>query len=247
MKNITLLFVILLLVTGCAAMNEDDCMLADWQAIGYQTGVQGNGTAVFTQYQKDCSKYQIKADFDAFRLGHQQGVDKYCIVEQGINDGAAGEEYNTLCTRSRYTEYYDGYQIGIAQYCTYENGYNRGKQGVRANSICRKSDFPDYFLGHDKGRKYYEISEKISDLEAGLVGLKKRIEDLDKDIERAEKVIISDTSSQDERRKALDNINSYRATQNRLVKEYYEIKEQLAVEQDRLERLSYAAFSTSVI
>ena len=247
MKNISLIFGFGLLLTGCAAMNEDDCMLADWQAIGYQTGVEGEGTSSFTQYQKDCSKYQIKADFNAFKLGHQQGVDDFCIQERGENDGAAGANFNTLCTRSRYPAYYKGYEVGLMRYCTYERGYSRGRQGVSVNQNCNKADFPEYFSGHTQGDKYYEISEKIKDYEGDLASLKKRIETIAKEVEQEESVLLSDASDQLVRQKALNAIKSYRKTHDKLVKEYYEVKEQLAIEKDRLERLSYRALAKTVI
>ena len=36
----------LLLLGGCATMSEQECLVSDWRAIGYEDGVQGRSEAV---------------------------------------------------------------------------------------------------------------------------------------------------------------------------------------------------------
>ena len=45
--------VLLALLQGCATLDKDECMLADWRLIGYEDGVAGKSAAAVGEYRKD--------------------------------------------------------------------------------------------------------------------------------------------------------------------------------------------------
>ncbi len=239
MKNLILLIVSLLALSGCASMTENDCLLADWQAIGYQLGAQGKDTAMFNNYQRDCAKYQVQADFNAFQRGHKLGVAAYCTYGQGMSLASAGEDINTLCSVGRYPEFYNGYREGLKHYCVRENGYSDGKQGKRPNSNCSQELFPQYYAGYKHGEQYHELLREVSRLEDNLDKLEERINTINLTIKDLETILVSDSTSADQRKKALNEMRYYRKIRTPLEREYSETREELVVTKDRLDRLSY--------
>ena len=78
---------ILILLQGCATLDKDECMLADWRLIGYQDGVAGKSAASVGEYRKDCAKHAIVPDLDAYRAGREEGLQQYCKVDNGFRLG----------------------------------------------------------------------------------------------------------------------------------------------------------------
>ena len=62
---------VLALLQGCATLDKDECMLADWRLIGYQDGVAGKSATVVGKYREDCAKHAVVPDLDAYRAGRE--------------------------------------------------------------------------------------------------------------------------------------------------------------------------------
>ena len=89
---------ILTLAPGCATMTKSECAAADWQAIGYAEGAKGSDQQYFERVRKDCAKHKIRADSDAFKAGHREGIQDYCIFDNGLALGKSGGAYNHQCS-----------------------------------------------------------------------------------------------------------------------------------------------------
>jgi hypothetical protein len=176
-KYIPLVFIALL--SGCAVMNKEECQLADWQAVGYKHGAQGQSATAFNEYQADCAKHNIKADFTAFKRGHQQGLDDFCSYERGLNSGEAGAGYHTQCPSRRYPGFEEGYQIGLARYCSYERGMNAGQVGANYNATCPARSYPAFEEGYYAGLVRYCTYESGYDLGVRGEGLNRNCPDAD--------------------------------------------------------------------
>ncbi|WP_075188147.1 DUF2799 domain-containing protein [Teredinibacter haidensis] len=232
-----ILYSLMMLLSGCASMNKDECQLADWQAVGYQHGARGQNATAFEQYQKDCSKHKIKADFNAFKHGHQLGLNDYCTLEGGVANGRVGANYNNQCPSNRYPNFAKGYRSGLVQYCTYESGYNLGQQGQSANSNCLQVKSADFETGHADGYAKFEVSQAINELENELLALNEKIQMAADHIADAEAVIVSETSVPETRKQALEDIKYYKNEQHQLDYEYHKIEKKLSRLQTRLNRM----------
>ncbi|MDH5469903.1 MAG: DUF2799 domain-containing protein, partial [Gammaproteobacteria bacterium] len=49
----------ILLLQGCATLNKEECVVADWRLIGYQDGVAGKSASTVGGYRKDCAEYAV--------------------------------------------------------------------------------------------------------------------------------------------------------------------------------------------
>jgi hypothetical protein len=156
MKNVIILiftFLSVSVLSGCSSMNKDECELANWQAMGYQYGARGESPLSFQKYQKECATHRIKADFQAFKQGHSEGLNAYCSYENGMNIGNKGSIYNAHCPSSKFPKFNQGYQDGINRYCGYERGLNTGATGGSYNASCPSSEYPKFSQGYNVGIK----------------------------------------------------------------------------------------------
>lgn len=84
-------------LVGCGGMSANECELADWQAVGYEDGVQGRSTDRFGTHRKNCAKHQVAPDFQAYQAGRKAGLREYCQPERGYREGARGVKYVGVC------------------------------------------------------------------------------------------------------------------------------------------------------
>ncbi len=92
-------FVTLLLLAlgGCAGMDLAECRAADWRAIGYEDGAQGQNPDFFGERRKACAEHGITADFDAYLAGRTQGLAYFCRPQNGYRFGVRGRQYSGVC------------------------------------------------------------------------------------------------------------------------------------------------------
>ena len=102
----------LLVLSGCATMNSDQCAMSDWVAVGYEDGSRGYTSDRFGGYRKACAKHGISPDFQAYQSGRREGLVEYCRPSRGFELGAAGGRYNGVCDVALEEEFLDGYRLG---------------------------------------------------------------------------------------------------------------------------------------
>jgi len=107
---------VLVLLQGCATLNKDECMLADWRLIGYQDGVAGKSAAVVGEYREDCAKHAVVPDLDAYRAGREEGLQQYCKVDNGYRLGNAGRGFAAVCPAALAADFRDAYDAGRELY-----------------------------------------------------------------------------------------------------------------------------------
>jgi len=107
---------ILALMQGCATLDKDECMLADWRLIGYQDGVAGKSAAAVGEYREDCAKHAVVPDLDAYRAGREEGLQQYCKADNGYRLGNAGRGLAAVCPMALEDNFRDAYNTGRKLY-----------------------------------------------------------------------------------------------------------------------------------
>jgi len=103
---------VLALLQGCATLNKDECMLADWRLIGYQDGAAGKSAAVVGEYREDCAKHAVVPDLDAWRAGREEGLQQYCKADNGYRLGNAGRGFAAVCPTPLAADFRNAYDTG---------------------------------------------------------------------------------------------------------------------------------------
>jgi hypothetical protein len=113
------LTILLCALAGCAGMDAEECASADWRAIGYEDGVQGQSAARFGSHRKACAGHGVRADFDAYLAGRAAGIAQFCRPHNGYQLGLQGAPYAGVCP----AELEDAFVAAHAEgYGLYERG-----------------------------------------------------------------------------------------------------------------------------
>jgi hypothetical protein len=110
------ILVVLVLLQGCATLDKDECILADWRLIGYQDGVAGKSATIVGEYRKDCAKHAVVPDLDAYRAGREEGLQQYCKADNGYRLGNAGRGLPAVCPKALEGDFRDAYNAGKELY-----------------------------------------------------------------------------------------------------------------------------------
>lgn len=110
------ILVTLALLQGCATLDKDECMLADWRLIGYQDGVAGKSAVAVGEYREDCAKHAVVPDLDAYRAGREEGLQQYCKPDNGYRLGNAGHGFVAICPTALEDDFRDAYNVGRKLY-----------------------------------------------------------------------------------------------------------------------------------
>jgi hypothetical protein len=148
-----------LLMSGCASMSGEECIAADWSAVGYEDGARGYTTDRFSTYRKACSKEGITPDFAAYQAGRDQGLVEYCQPGRGYNIGVNGGRYQGVCHVDLEPDFLDAYNAGYHLY-TLRSNVSRSKSQIDA-----------------KQRELKKVREEMRDMEAALIAAETTTED----------------------------------------------------------------------
>lgn len=111
-KTGPVLMLVGLAITGCATMDKDECLVADWRLIGFQDGVQGKSAAAVGTYRKDCADYHVVPDLDAYQAGRRDGLQQYCVPPNGYRLGNAGSAFKAVCPAATERAFRAAYNTG---------------------------------------------------------------------------------------------------------------------------------------
>lgn len=218
-------------------MNKNECLVADWQAIGHLQGANGGGVSKFDAYQKACAKHNIRADFNAFKQGHNQGVKSYCTFEQGLISGKNGEPTTRLCSYKKFPEFTEGYASGIRQYCSYAKGYTLGAENKSTPTACSDNQYPDFMKGYNDGLEEYRISQSISALIDDLENLDEEIAEITANIKTHEATLVSPISTVPNRKIALKHSKQLKQKRRELTRQHRHLEQELNDLQNTFDRM----------
>jgi len=86
------------LISGCATLSKQECLIGDWQAIGYNDGVAGYYSDRLASHTKACAKTNVAPDYQTWEHGRKLGLQQYCTVNNAYNVGRDGRQLNNVCS-----------------------------------------------------------------------------------------------------------------------------------------------------
>jgi len=85
------------LLAGCATLSKQECLVGDWQAIGYNDGVAGHYSGRLASHTKACAKANVTPNYQAWEHGRKLGLQQYCTISNAYNIGRRGRQLNNVC------------------------------------------------------------------------------------------------------------------------------------------------------
>ena len=106
----------LLLLSSCATLSKEECLIGNWQTIGYNDGVAGHGPERLASHTKACAKANIAPDYKTWERGRLIGLEKYCTVSNAYNLGRRGQTLNSVGPVAMTTSLHNSHQQGQEYY-----------------------------------------------------------------------------------------------------------------------------------
>lgn len=102
-----------LLAAGCATLTPDECLHADWRAIGHEDGAAGRGVERLAHHRSACAKVAVTPDFAAYQAGHAAGARVFCHPANGYRVGRNGYVYTGICPADLEPEFLAALEEGL--------------------------------------------------------------------------------------------------------------------------------------
>ena len=175
---------IIFLLTGCASMSKEDCLVTDWYEVGRMDGMHGKPRTGLQNRAKACLEYGISADRVAYYKGHDEGLKHYCTEQRGFEMGRQGQVYRSVCPPDLEKDFRAGYQNGVKSFCSEENGFDLGYRGQAYRYVCPPEFEPGFRAGYTRGKELYEYESRVA-------SLKKRLRKIERKIHEKEEALYS--------------------------------------------------------
>lgn len=141
------LLILLLMLAGCAGgMGADECRTANWRAIGYEDGVQGQSPAFFGPRRKACAEHGVTADFDAYLAGRAEGLEHFCRPQNGFRLGRQGHAYGGICPLALEQAFVVAHGQG---YGLYQRGLELDRIGKSLRHKQKRADEVEFLLAEN--------------------------------------------------------------------------------------------------
>ncbi len=166
----------LALLSGCATLDEDQCRTANWHELGVRDGLAGKPASHLREHIKACSEYGVRINEAAYQDGRATGLREYCQLDNAIETGLKGKQYQGVCPASvdrlfqRYNE------------AAYEVYRLRAEIDRTNSSIDEKSQrLRDKKLDEDRRA---DLRRDIRDLDRRLDNLRDELRDRERTLDR---------------------------------------------------------------
>ena len=179
-KLLVLWPLLIVVVSGCATLNKDECLTADWYQIGYEDGARGYADTRIASHREACAKHGITPVFRDYQDGYEEGVIRFCTTSNGFAQGKRGYNYSGICPSGLEASFLDGYEAGKQIYSVSslisslndEQRQNENNIEALQNQIIDKTNLmlADTTSIADR----YTLNAEISQIQQDLGGLEER-------------------------------------------------------------------------
>jgi hypothetical protein len=179
-------------MSGCATLNESECKTANWEIIGFEDGSRGLRPDHIGEHRQACSEYRIAPDFDVYMKGHAAGLRRFCVPQNGFQQGNSGKNNQQLCPADLSSAFAMEYERGRKLYLMRKQVSN-----MRAELSSLESDY--HSLENSKLAKEEELISdqttkprrrellgEIRHLEQDLVSVQYQIDEASRELSHLE-------------------------------------------------------------
>lgn len=93
----TFLFLMLSLAS-CASLSEEECLIGNWQEIGFEDGANGRAPEFIARHRKACAEVGIAPNLSLWLEGREKGLRAYCRPQNAYAIGRRGGRIAPYCT-----------------------------------------------------------------------------------------------------------------------------------------------------
>lgn len=168
-------------LSGCATLNQTECLHADWFSIGQVDGQTGHPISRLEAHRGACLKHGVVPDATAYAKGREEGLKSYCIPYNAITEGLAGRRYQGVCPGAIDRDFRE---LNAAAYAVYDlrNDIESTHSQIRnLESDLRKNKTSE--------KRKREIREDLRDLDRKHERLRDELRWKERDLDRLSEAI----------------------------------------------------------
>ena len=99
-------------LSGCAAMSEEECRTANWNEQGVRDAMAGHSRARLEDLREACSKAKVTPNAGHYLDGWSYGIRQFCTPDNGARWGREGNSYNGTCPPELEPQFIGRYRDG---------------------------------------------------------------------------------------------------------------------------------------
>lgn len=166
------------ILIGCTTLSKQHCLTGNWQTIGFNDGINGRTSEQLSTYNKTCAKAGIAPNYQAWELGYQLGLKRYCTKDNAYRIGRQGRQLSTTCA------------VEITPELMQVNLDGRRYYGLNKQLKIEKKYLKIYRDEYQKLRNGYSLNSRdAKEARIYLLQLPKKIQAISDRITRIEKAI----------------------------------------------------------
>jgi hypothetical protein len=120
-------------LSSCASMSKNECLYADWRAIGFEDGAAGMPSTAISSRRQACAAAGVTPNMEEYLAGRDAGLSEYCTPSNGFRQGERGAAYSGACGRHNETSFLAEYRSGAHLYRLRDRARGASYALVKAN------------------------------------------------------------------------------------------------------------------
>ena len=159
-----------LLLSACASMNRNQCVNADWYAVGLEDGARGRPLERLGDHRRACAEYGVAPDGGRYVAGRNEGLKSFCTYDRGYASGRAGHAHAAVCPAALAAYYDAGYRDGRERY-ELTRRLGAVQEQIRNSKAALKADIPGRRERAREVERLEGLTREAEQLEQALAGL----------------------------------------------------------------------------
>lgn len=147
LPSIGLLLFLPALLQSCATLSKQQCVNANWQAIGKHDGSRGLPRSRIARHADACQKASVVPDRQAWLEGHRIGARRFCTPANALALGFGGGKNHGICAADQRLTFERVYQLGLRRYAL-QKAINSLEDDIQL----RRSEIENVRRQRDKGK-----------------------------------------------------------------------------------------------
>lgn len=169
----SLLFVLLVLAAGCATLDKNECLRADWYAIGLEDGARGRPVERLGEHRRACAEHGVTLQTERYLAGRNEGLKSYCTYEKGFSVGRAGQSYAGVCPAGVAGNFTAGFQRG-KEIHDLRRRLDTVQEQIRKTKAALTAGIPNPRVREAEVARLEDLSREAEQLEGRIAGLEGR-------------------------------------------------------------------------
>ena len=165
-------------LSACATLSKQECMIGDWQAIGYNDGVAGYAADRLASHTKACSKASITPDYQLWERGRQLGLKQYCTVTSAYNIGRRGQKLNNVCPITLANSLQVANQKGL-DYYSLDSQLDKDKRLLETTELefkkLKNGEMLDFETEKEARARLLSLPIELRDIESRIYNIQKKL------------------------------------------------------------------------